>query len=486
MRNTVFVLILLVCVAALHADASQEARLREFIRHRRSGSDAYSGDKPTVRLTTRIPRAEYSASDQAKLKAADEIVVLPGQPAVGFSQYGGFVTVDEKNGRALFYYFVEAASDPAAKPLLLWLNGGPGCSSIGYGAMMELGPFRVNRDNKTLSRNSQAWNNVANVIFLESPAGVGFSYSNTTSDYEKSGNQRTADDVFVFLVNWLERFLEYKGRTFFISGESYGGHYVPQLPATILSHNMNNATRTSINLQGILVGNPLLDYNMNGKGTADYLWSHGVISDEMYANITKHCKFDQSDGKSCQDAAVHDSANTDPYDIYGPVCIAASDGTLYPSRYIPGQDPCSNHYVDAYLNDPDIQKALHARATKWSPCTPLHWNDSPVSMVPTLKWLMEQKLRVWLFSGDFDSMCPLSATRYTIHDLGLAVTEPWRPWTANTEVGGYVQGYTGELVFASVRGAGHMVPSSQPKTALILVSSFLKGTLPPYENKTRA
>jgi serine carboxypeptidase-like clade 2 len=68
----------------------------------------------------------------------------------------------------------------------------------------------------------------------ESPAGVGFSYSNTSSDYDKSGDQRTADDAFVFLINWLERFPEYKARAFYISGESYARHYVPQLAAAML------------------------------------------------------------------------------------------------------------------------------------------------------------------------------------------------------------------------------------------------------------
>ena len=92
----------------------------------------------------------------------------------------------------------------------------------------------------------------ANVLFLESPAGVGFSYSNTTSDYTKSGDKMTAEDNYVFMVNWLERFSEYKDRDFYISGESYAGHYVPQLAHTILYQN-KKAKNTIINLKGILV-----------------------------------------------------------------------------------------------------------------------------------------------------------------------------------------------------------------------------------------
>uniref|UniRef100_M1CFX6 Serine carboxypeptidase 1 n=1 Tax=Solanum tuberosum TaxID=4113 RepID=M1CFX6_SOLTU len=120
---------------------------------------------------------------------------LPGQPKtnVKFKQYAGYVNVDEKNGRSLFYYFAESASGNASsKPLVLWLNGGPGCSSLGFGAMLELGPFGVKPDGKTLYSRTFSWNKVANVMFLESPAGVGFSYSNTSSDYAQSGDKRTA------------------------------------------------------------------------------------------------------------------------------------------------------------------------------------------------------------------------------------------------------------------------------------------------------
>uniref|UniRef100_A0A453H0A4 Carboxypeptidase n=1 Tax=Aegilops tauschii subsp. strangulata TaxID=200361 RepID=A0A453H0A4_AEGTS len=241
-----FHLLFLIPTIALHAHASsQEAHLTKFLSSKRSRSNISNkiGDPTSFHGGSFLgiassPRKDgYPGSDHIALKAADKISALPGQPeGVDFDQYGGYVTVDGHNGRALFYYFVESPGNPVTKPLLLWLNGGPGCSSLGFGAMRELGPFRVNRDNQTLTRNNHAWNNVANVVFLESPAGVGFSYSNTSSDYDKMGDPLIAQDTYAFLVNWLDRFPEYKARALYIAGESYAGHYVPQLAATILAH----------------------------------------------------------------------------------------------------------------------------------------------------------------------------------------------------------------------------------------------------------
>nr|CAB3457275.1 unnamed protein product [Digitaria exilis] len=290
-----------------------------------------------VRLAVRSNlqlQAGYSGSDQRALKAADKIEALPGQPeGIEFDQYGGYVTVDEKNGSALFYYFVEAPQDASSKPLLLWLNG------------------------------------VANVIFLESPAGVGFSYSNTSSDYDESGDSKTAEDAFIFLVNWLERFPEYKNRAFYISGESYAGHYVPQLAATILSHNMFH-NRTIINLQGILVGNPYLDDYKNQKGRYEYLWNHGVISDEQLANITHHCSFNSSEDVVCSDFYKwFDYGPIDPYNIYAPVCIDEPDGSYHSSSYLPGYNACEYYPTVTYLNDPMVQEAFHAIKTEWGGCT---------------------------------------------------------------------------------------------------------------------
>ncbi|VFR01706.1 unnamed protein product [Cuscuta campestris] len=150
----------------------------------------------------------YVVGEQEGLREADKIAGgLPEQPpGVEFDQYSGYVTVDPKAGRSLFYYFAESPHSPSAKPLVLWLAGGPGSSSLGYGSFLQIGPFKVHSDGKTLYKNDYSWNKVANVLFLESPAGVGFSYSNTTSDYNTTDDKRTTADAYSFLVNWLQRF----------------------------------------------------------------------------------------------------------------------------------------------------------------------------------------------------------------------------------------------------------------------------------------
>ncbi|KAK1631485.1 hypothetical protein QYE76_005800 [Lolium multiflorum] len=365
MRNTITFFISLLLCASLTADASQEDQLMRFIESKaikRQSARATSANGPEEtdpwadpgsfsHLPTKCP------IPPAGTKAADKIMALPGQPPrVNFDQYSGYVMVSEEHFRELFYYFVEAPYEPASKPLILWLNGGPGCSSLGYGAMTELGPFRVNPDGKTLSRNKHAWNNLANVIFLESPAGVGFSYaSNDKNNNNNVGDRRTAEDTFVFLLKWLERFPEYKGRDFYIAGESYGGHYVPQLATVIKFMNELHGT-TFMNLRGIFVGNPYLDDYKNEKGNLEFLWSHGVISDQGWAGILDNCTFSPSDDWQCFVASRRPQrGDLDPYNIYAPLCLhAPHTGIYYSSSYLAGYDPCAPHYVNTYLNNLEV------------------------------------------------------------------------------------------------------------------------------------
>uniref|UniRef100_M8BGF0 Carboxypeptidase n=1 Tax=Aegilops tauschii TaxID=37682 RepID=M8BGF0_AEGTA len=189
--------------------------------------------------------------------------------------------------------------------------------------MEELGPFRVMSDGKTLYRNPYSWkagSTRRDVLFLESPAGVGYSYSNTTADYGRSGDNRTAEDAYLFLANWMERFPEYKGREFYITGESYAGHYVPQLAHAILRH-----ASPAINLKGIMIGNAVINDWTDSKGMYDFFWTHALISDETAEGISKNCNFTAGAASNAlcddaSDAAGESLRDIDIYNIYAPNC----------------------------------------------------------------------------------------------------------------------------------------------------------------------
>ncbi|KAI4344284.1 hypothetical protein L6164_011530 [Bauhinia variegata] len=425
-----------------------------------------------------------------KEQELDRISVLPGQPLVSFSQFSGYVTVNEQHGRALFYWFAEAIASPRTKPLVLWLNGGPGCSSVAYGASEEIGPFRINKTGSSLYLNKYSWNREANILFLESPAGVGFSYTNTTSDLKTSGDKRTAEDALVFLIRWLSRFPQYKYREFYIAGESYAGHYIPQLAKKI--HDYNKANPRIINLKGFIVGNAVTDNYHDGIGTVTYWWSHSMISDQSYKSILKYCHFKgRKTTKKCDKtlryAVNHEFGNIDQYSIYTPTCLSSQNNTLRRLvRFkntilhgISGYDPCTENYAEKYYNLPQVQKAMHANVTniphKWSACSNVifkNWNDSEASVLHIYKELIAAGLRIWVFSGDTDSVVPVTATRFSLNHLNLTTKTRWYPWYSGKQVGGWSEVYDG-LTFATVRGAGHEVPLFQPRRAFILFKSFL-------------
>ncbi|CAI9286837.1 unnamed protein product [Lactuca saligna] len=475
------------CKCHTHGSRANQAETLMSFRHSRTRIHTQLNtinEKPVMKTSFN----EVKTDDNGRTMEDDYIKAgLPGQPlskGLSFKQFAGYINVDSFNGRNLFYYFVEAHHQPSTKPLVLWLNGGPGCSSLGVGAMLEIGPFGVNADGKTLYSRQFAWNRVANVLFLESPAGVGFSYSNTTSDYGLSGDKRTAEDSYVFLVNWFKRFPHYKNHDFYIIGESYAGFYIPELADIITKKNVKDHSTSNINFKGIMIGNGIMNSDTDDKGFNDYLWSHALISDETYQKLTRDCG-NNNNSKYCQsleEELGEEIGNIDFYNIYGPTCTPLPDGIMVRKKHhrrYGGVDPCEEEYVEHYLNLASVQKAFHANVTKlshrWETCSNLigEWKDSPTTMFPIYKRLIALGLRILLYSGDVDAVVPVSGTRYSIDAMNLTVIKPWRFWTdARKQVAGYKVVYNG-LTFATVRGAGHEVPRFQPHQAFALLKMFL-------------
>ncbi|KZV39849.1 serine carboxypeptidase [Dorcoceras hygrometricum] len=453
-------------------------------------------------------RASFS-SEPSDRQLLDKVLDLPGKSFnVSFASYSGYVTTNKESGRALFYWFFEAVEDPSSKPLVLWLNGGPGCSSVAFGLAEEIGPFHVEKDGKSLYLNPYSWNEVANLLFLDSPVGVGFSYSNTSSDLLSNGDKRTAVENLEFLLQWFDRFPQYKESDFYITGESYAGHYVPQLSQAIVRHNQKTGEKI-INLKGFMVGNALTDDFHDHLGRFEFLWSVGMISDQTFKRLNIVCDFQSfiHSSELCekvQDIAEEEIGDIDLYSIFTPPCTANYSGSNHlrsgKRKFgILGRayDPCTEEHSTIYFNLPEVQRALHVHdkspSFKWETCSDLvydNWKDSPRSVLKVYSELLHSGLRIWIFSGDTDAVIPVASTRYSIDSLKLPTVSQWRAWYDDgqkgfvkvdldyslsvLQVGGWTQEYKG-LTFVTVRGAGHEVPLHKPKLALTLFKSFLSG-----------
>ncbi|CAG2111856.1 unnamed protein product, partial [Medioppia subpectinata] len=130
-------------------------------------------------ITVRLLKSTNDITTHSQIKTClvsavneDEIQSLPGlSEAINFKQYSGYLSIGD--GKHYFYWFVESQKDPKTAPVVLWLNGGPGCSSL-FGKLQENGPFKVTPNGLNLTLNPNAWNIEANVVYFESPVGIGF------------------------------------------------------------------------------------------------------------------------------------------------------------------------------------------------------------------------------------------------------------------------------------------------------------------------
>ncbi|KAF0717234.1 Aste57867_2420 [Aphanomyces stellatus] len=434
---------------------------------------------------------------------AHQITDLPhynDKRPINFNQYAGHLVLPSNNQK-MFYWFVESEGNPQLDPLVLWLNGGPGCSSLG-GFFTELGPFVVESD-LSVKRNPYAWNRKANILFLESPAGVGF--SSPLLNETEYNDTTTADRAYEFLAQFFKNYPSFNDRHFYVTGESYAGQYIPYLVHKLIKEPLDG-----VPLVGMAIGNPVTDDTIDGNAYMDYYYSHGMISLETYTDMTTKCK-DQigvyaglyasspcirDPNVTCSnpcEAAVQEavmSADVDdlnPYFIYGDVCLLKNDqiGALQyrDTQALPRHPhaPCTDAFTEKYLNLPEVREAIHVHPTApaWSNCNDdvsrsYHRSTSSLHLYPDI---LATELKTLIFSGDADSVVNFIGTERWLgaQGLRLRVVEKWAAWFGpDKQLAGYTQKYDG-VTFMTVKGAGHLVPSTRPLHGLYLFECFLYG-----------
>ncbi|WKX94954.1 hypothetical protein Q1695_011866 [Nippostrongylus brasiliensis] len=429
---------------------------------------------------------------------AAQITNLPGAPPVNFKQYSGYYTVGTTKNHQLHYWFVESQNNPATDPVLLWLTGGPGCSGLSA-LLTEWGPFMVNADGATLSANPYSWNLNASILTLEAPAGVGYSYA--TNGVVKTGDDQTASENWEALVAFFTEFPNYAANDFYVTGESYGGIYVPTLVQTIL----DRQTQYKINIKGFAVGNGCVSSNEGTDSLINFQYAHGMIDDTKWQKIksqcchndTDDCPFHQFNGvDTCSLFVETTSMNAwnggiNPYNMYDN-CVN-TPGTEVSTRfrleykYRTGKEldvsqlstvPCMNETaVTVYLNRPDVRKALGIPTSlgPWAICSDTisnTYNRQYSSMDSQFKNALSKGLKAMVYSGDVDMACNFLMGQRFSRKLGLKEIAAKKHYIVDGQIGGFHTQYDG-LHFVTVRGAGHMVPTDKPSVAYHIINAFL-------------
>ncbi|KAK6454107.1 carboxypeptidase Y precursor [Scheffersomyces xylosifermentans] len=401
-------------------------------------------------------------------------------------QYTGYLDVDVLD-KHFFYWFFESRNDPKNDPVILWLNGGPGCSSA-TGLFFELGPSSINA---TLQPefNPYSWNSNASVIFLDQPVGVGYSY--TGGDQVKD-TAAAARDVYVFLELFFQKFSKFAKNDFHIAGESYAGHYIPSFASEII----NNADR-SFELTSVLIGNGITDSLIQNSAYKPMACGEGgykpVLSEEQCdqmekdypkcATLTKICYQFQS-ALTCVPAQYYCDAKLfspyaetglNPYDIRKP--CADEGGNCYVEM----------DYIDDYLNLDSVKAAVGASNIDiFTSCDSTVFNnfilsgDESKPFQQYVAELLEHDIPVLLYAGDKDFICNWLGNHYWSDALDYVEHEqfeaaPLQPWISREgRIAGEVKNYK-KFTFVRVYDAGHMVPYDQPENSLDMVNRWIQG-----------
>ncbi|KAK4050424.1 Cell death protease [Microbotryomycetes sp. JL201] len=337
---------------------------------------------------------------------------LPSAPPVA----GGVKDAD--SDAHLFFFMIKAKHIADTERTILWFNGGPGCSSFD-GSLMEVGPLRLEPGgNGQLKEVDGAWNEYANIIFIDQPVGTGYSYAATNQYVHEL--PEAADHVVEFLSQFYKVFPEFIKHDTYIAGESYAGQYIPYIAKAIL-----DSTRIATRLKGLLIGNGWIDPLNQYPAYLEFALKSGIIksgsaAESRVLRLVNACT-DKLNDLGVQNVRIHNGQCEN-------ILSAITDSTI---QSVNGQNMCVNNYdvrltdthpacgmnwppdladITPYLQRNDVKNAFHAQRKDggWTECNgQVGSNFWVVESRPAVFLLPDllKKVPILMFAGDQDLIC---------------------------------------------------------------------------------
>eukprot|EP01084_Bolivina_argentea_P307332 531178_1 len=416
----------------------------------------------------------------------DQIASLPGYTPNGntkpyFTQYSGFVQVNQTANGSIFYWFIETISKTvdANTPVLIWLNGGPGASSLS-GLFAENGPYRIDNDRQTLSYNNNSWINYYHMLFVDNPIGTGFSFCNNDSYVV---NEDQMGEQFVnFIVGFYKCHNNFSTNPLYITGESYAGRYIPFIAKHIIINNDIN----NIPLAGLAIGNGLYDPYIQFPSAGIYAYSLGILDQQQYElikrNVNDCLDLASTDPYTAADDCV--AITNDIYSIYGgnifQYNIYILDANLFDSL---------TANIGAYLSQNTVTRAIHTYGISiWKSSD---GTSEPNPVYDALKYdivmnnsaeiiphILNNKIRILFYNGQMDgSICNNYGNQACLNQLnynGEWIGLKRYSYKINGINAGYVKQSSDKLLtYFVVSDSGHLVPYDQPYSSLRMINNFV-------------
>ncbi|KAK9506392.1 hypothetical protein O3M35_008343 [Rhynocoris fuscipes] len=421
--------------------------------------DSSNVDEPLF-LTSYIERGDIQGGQKAAL-----VPPLYGN----IISYSGFLTVNHLHNSNLFFWFFPAEINNATAPLVIWLQGGPGGSSL-FGLFEENGPFYIDTNYKLVKRDYY-WTKTLNVIYIDNPVGTGFSFTGNLTGYARN-QVDVGRNLYIAVKQFLTLFPQYLNNDLYVTGESYAGKYVPALAYAIDEYNVDSDMK--INLKGIAIGDGLCD-PISMLNYADYLYQIGLIDKKIQKKLQEL----QDTAKRLIELEQYELAT----DVFSEIILGDNSGFSFYYNYLHYKDDNTHGDVGAFVNSKDVRSKLHVGNLTYHSGEEVEQYlkaDISRSIKPWFEVLIE-KYRVVLYSGQLDIIVAYPLTLNFIHSLNWTGVEQYRNaerklWYVDNELAGYTK-TAGKFTEILVRNAGHMVPSDQPKWAYDLIQR-ITGNIP--------
>ncbi|KAF8378627.1 hypothetical protein HHK36_029976 [Tetracentron sinense] len=406
----------------------------------------------------------------------------PFLPKEALPTKSGYLPINPTSISAIFFTFYEAQnpiSHLSQTPLLVWLEGGPGCSSM-IANFFGLGPWRLNSDgqdekNPVLKPNSGAWNHIFGLVFLDNPIGTGFSIASSPEEIPKD-QDTVAKHLFVALRSFISLDPSFNSRPIYITGESYAGKYVPAIGYYILQQNSRLPVSRQVKLRGIAIGNGLTDPQTQITILAAMAYFSGLINEKQRTRV-----------EEIQDEAAR-LAREGKWREASDALIRVANllqnmtglATLFDIRRM---RPYETEVVSVLLQNEEVKKALGVNKSMvwdWEACSDIVDGALHEDVMKSVKFMVEElvkKSKVLLYQGQFDLTGSVVSNEAWVkemkwEELHRFLMAERNVWKVNGELAGYVQKW-GSLSHVVVSGAGHLVYADQAFNSRAMIEDWV-------------